>query len=142
MSFSLVVCIAEIFSTHTQKASRIEAMQPICNLMVVSIPARGARCIEVAMKFTTMDLQFQSPQGVRDASWLRPVHSGRPVFQSPQGVRDASIPNILNMSRKNLVSIPARGARCISWEPSTKWLTDWVSIPARGARCIEISQLQ
>ena len=70
MSFSLVVCIAEIFSTHTQKASRIEAMQPICNLMVVSIPARGARCIDLEEQGLLVRLPFQSPQGVRDASTI------------------------------------------------------------------------
>ena len=56
----------------------------------VSIPARGARCIEVAMKFTTMDLQFQSPQGVRDASQVNEEAMVTNTFQSPQGVRDAS----------------------------------------------------
>ena len=45
-------------------------MQPICNLMVVSIPARGARCIDLEEQGLLVRLPFQSPQGVRDASMV------------------------------------------------------------------------
>ena len=60
-------------------------------------------------------IEFQSPQGARDASLMdSALSSAQLQFQSPQGVRDASKKGGENMSVSHKVSIPARGARCIA----------------------------
>ena len=70
-----------------------------CNLLYVSIPARGERCIKPLRKPFQITGPFQSPQGVKDASEIRK--------------------NTLLWWQ--LVSIPARGERCITayWDNST-----------------------
>ncbi len=100
----------------------------------VSIPARGTRCILRRnrrdssrqslnpRKGYKMHLRFsgtlispslsQSPQGVQDASFYPFLLPFRTGSQSPQGVQDASKGKHLQ-KKWQLVSIPARGTRCI-----------------------------
>ena len=56
-------------------------------------------------------------------------------FQSPQGVKDASM-NLEQNHQMKLVSIPARGERCIRCRRCNR-RGNRVSIPARGERCIK-----
>ena len=80
---------------NPRKGCEMHLMAPIIRRTdrFVSIPARGARCI-------------RHSRAARLWYWTQ--------FQSPQGVRDAS--STFNDLEKYLmnVSIPARGARCIT----------------------------